>query len=281
MKLNADLILMAPQFTNPLKQREIDLRGFLTRVMNAMVGGKIQVIENLGATLDQFDAIDLSDNDIRSLDGFPLLKRLSALLLSNNRILLSAYDIIIGHLSFYFCYQQLTQEDFRRIAPNLCEMLPNLEAVVLTNNNLSELSDLEPLFRCKNINHLTLLRNPVTAKENYRLFVVFHMPSLKVLDFNRVRKEERELASKLYSSSDGQQILTQILSTSTKHEAEVVLAEQEKRRKEETSKTREDAIAKASSLEEIQQLEAQLQAGVVPGEAEASENQNTPSSMQE
>lgn len=49
-------------------------------------GYKIPVIENLGATLDQFDTVDFSDNDIRKLDGFPLLKRLKSLLLNNNRI---------------------------------------------------------------------------------------------------------------------------------------------------------------------------------------------------
>lgn len=49
-------------------------------------GYKIPVIENLGATLDQFDAIDFSDNEIRKLDGFPLLRRLKTLLMNNNRI---------------------------------------------------------------------------------------------------------------------------------------------------------------------------------------------------
>lgn len=49
-------------------------------------GYKIPQIENMGATLDQFDTIDMSDNDIRKLDGFPLLKRLKCLLLNNNRI---------------------------------------------------------------------------------------------------------------------------------------------------------------------------------------------------
>jgi len=44
------------------------------------------VIENMGATMDQFDTIDLTDNDIRRLDGFPLLKRVKGLMLSNNRI---------------------------------------------------------------------------------------------------------------------------------------------------------------------------------------------------
>lgn len=50
------------------------------------LGYKIPVLENLGATLDQFDTIDMSDNDIRKLDGFPLLKRLKSMLLNNNRI---------------------------------------------------------------------------------------------------------------------------------------------------------------------------------------------------
>lgn len=49
-------------------------------------GYKIPVIENLGATLDQFDTIDFSDNEVRKLDGFPLLKRLKTLLMNSNRI---------------------------------------------------------------------------------------------------------------------------------------------------------------------------------------------------
>ena len=35
---------------------------------------------------DQFDTIDLSDNEIRKVDGFPLLRRLKNLLLNNNRV---------------------------------------------------------------------------------------------------------------------------------------------------------------------------------------------------
>ena len=35
---------------------------------------------------DQFDTIDMSDNEIRKVDGFPLLKRLKTLFFNNNRI---------------------------------------------------------------------------------------------------------------------------------------------------------------------------------------------------
>lgn len=50
------------------------------------LGYKIPQIENMGATLDQFDTVDFSDNDLRRLDGFPYLPRMKCLLLNNNRI---------------------------------------------------------------------------------------------------------------------------------------------------------------------------------------------------
>ncbi|KAJ6662934.1 hypothetical protein lerEdw1_011138 [Lerista edwardsae] len=102
VKLTAELIEMAAQYTNAVRDRELDLRGY-----------KIPVIENLGATLDQFDAIDFSDNEIRKLDGFPLLKRLKTLLMNNNRL--------------------------SRIGEGLEQSLPNLTELILTNNNIMEL----------------------------------------------------------------------------------------------------------------------------------------------
>lgn len=103
VKLTAELIEQAAQYTNPVRDRELDLRGESTLQARASpsllfffysfetslcvcAGYKIPVLENLGATLDQFDTIDFSDNEIRKLDGFPLLKRLKTLMMNNNRI---------------------------------------------------------------------------------------------------------------------------------------------------------------------------------------------------
>ena len=102
VKLTAELIEQAAQHTNAVRDRELDLPGY-----------KIPVIENLGATLDQFDAIDFSNNEIRKLDGFPLLRRLKTLLVNNNRI----------------C----------RIGEGLDQALPCLTELILTNNSLVEL----------------------------------------------------------------------------------------------------------------------------------------------
>ncbi|XP_022891631.1 U2 small nuclear ribonucleoprotein A' [Olea europaea var. sylvestris] len=89
VRLTADLIWKSPHFFNAIRERELDLRG-----------NKIAVIENVGATEDQFDTIDLSDNEIVKLENFPYLNRLGTLLLNNNRI--------------------------TRINPNLGEFLPNI-----------------------------------------------------------------------------------------------------------------------------------------------------------
>ncbi|KAI4462096.1 u2 small nuclear ribonucleoprotein a [Holotrichia oblita] len=102
VKLTAELIQNSMQYINPVKDRELDLRGY-----------KIPEIENLGATGDQFDTIDFSENDIRKLDGFPYLKRLKCLLMNNNRII--------------------------RIGENLEDHIPNLETLILTGNHLEEL----------------------------------------------------------------------------------------------------------------------------------------------
>ena len=118
VKLTAELIEQAAQYTNAVRDRELDLRGY-----------KIPVIENLGATLDQFDAIDFSDNEIRKLDGFPLLRRLKTLLVNNNRI----------------C----------RIGEGLDQALPCLTELILTNNSLVELGDLDPLASLKSLTYLS------------------------------------------------------------------------------------------------------------------------------
>ena len=102
VRLTADLIWKSPHFFNAIKERELDLRGrfsslfylpinphwFLLSFSLAFLfsGNKIAVIENLGATEDQFDTIDLSDNEIVKLENLPHLNRLGTLLVNNNRI---------------------------------------------------------------------------------------------------------------------------------------------------------------------------------------------------
>ncbi|KAJ8427756.1 hypothetical protein Cgig2_006424 [Carnegiea gigantea] len=154
VRLTADLIWKSPHFFNAIKERELDLRG-----------NKVAVIENLGATEDQFDTIDLSDNEIVKLENFPYLNRLGTLLLNNNRI--------------------------TRINPSIGEFLPKLHSLVLTNNRLVNLAEIDPLGSLPKLQFLSLLDNNITKKPNYRLYVIHKLKSLHVLDFKKVRQKDR------------------------------------------------------------------------------------------
>ncbi|XP_060076854.1 U2 small nuclear ribonucleoprotein A'-like [Ylistrum balloti] len=230
VKLTAELIEQSAQYTNPVRDRELDLRGY-----------KIPVIENLGATLDQFDTIDFSDNDIRKLDGFPLLRRLKCLLFNNNRIV--------------------------RISEDIEECLPNLESIILTNNNMQELGDLDALSSIKTLKMLSLLRNPVTTKKQYRLYLIHKVPQLRVLDFQRIKQKEREAAAKMFKGKKGQALAQEVGKRSKTFTAGEKLAE----KRGPTGPSKEDvelikaAITQADTLDEVERLNQMLKTGIIPG----------------
>ncbi len=104
MRITADLISKCASYMNPLEEYHLDLRGY-----------KIPFLENLSATNDQFGTIDLTDNEIVTLETLPHLLRLRTLMLANNRL--------------------------TRIEGNFADMCPSLESLILTNNKLAKMED--------------------------------------------------------------------------------------------------------------------------------------------
>ncbi|XP_030386951.1 probable U2 small nuclear ribonucleoprotein A' [Scaptodrosophila lebanonensis] len=235
VKLTPELINQSMQYINPCRERELDLRGY-----------KIPQIENLGATLDQFDTIDLSDNDLRKLDNLPHLPRLKCLLLNNNRIL--------------------------RIAEGLEEAVPNLNSIILTGNNLQELSDLEPLTAFTKLETICLLINPVSTKTNYREYMAFKFPHLRLLDFRKIRQKDRRAAQEFFRSKQGKDMLKEVAKKSKLSAAAALAAEANGKvasdgghfaNPEDMQRIRE-AIKRASSLAEVERLSQILQSGQLP-----------------
>jgi len=64
------------------------------------------------------------------------------------------------------------------------------------------MGDLEGLSACRALTHLSLLDNPVTRKEHYRLYLIWLIPSLRFLDFQKVRDVERTQASELFGTAE-------------------------------------------------------------------------------
>lgn len=226
VRLTTDLIDSSPQYINTLRDRELSLRAC-----------KIPVLENVGATMDKFDTIDFTDNDIRKLENIPLLKRLSCLLLHNNRV--------------------------QQIMPNLGEVLPSLRTLALTNNNLCELGDIDPLSTCKKLEYLTLIGNPLTHKPQYRSYVIYKVPSVRVLDFKRVRLNERQEAAKLFKGKGGRKLREQVVKTSAAI-ADDDYTNAPRKLLDEDARKIKAAIESASSLAEVEYLQNILQSGRIP-----------------
>jgi U2 small nuclear ribonucleoprotein A' len=127
MRLTAELIKDSLSYLNPLKERELDLRGH-----------RITSIENLGVA-GPHDAFDFTDNDIQVLGNFPLSPRVTTLLLARNRV--------------------------ASIQTSLPKSTPNLTNLVLASNSLQELADVDVLGGFSRLTHLVLADNPVTKKE--------------------------------------------------------------------------------------------------------------------
>lgn len=251
VRLTADLIWKSPHFFNAIKERELDLRG-----------NKIAVIENLGATEDQFDTIDLSDNEIVKLENFPYLNRLGTLLVNNNRI--------------------------TRINPNIGEFLPKLHTLVLTNNRLVNLAEIDPLASLSKLKFLSLLDNNITKKPNYRLYVIHKLKSLRVLDFKKVKQKEREEAENLFSSKEAEEEAKKIpVKTVTSDELPSVEVPKEDHAPKAVAPTPEQiiaikaAIANSHTLEEVARLEKALKSGQLPADLKIFDNEETKTSQDE
>ncbi|OAA56634.1 Leucine-rich repeat protein [Niveomyces insectorum RCEF 264] len=258
MRLTADLIHGSLSYLNPLKERELDLRGH-----------RITAIENLGVA-GPHDAVDLTDNDIQLLGNFPLTPRLRTLLLARNRI--------------------------AAIQPGLADALPNLTSLALAANQLAELADLDPLARFSRLTHLVLVDNPVTKQDRYRYWVIWRCPTVRFLDFAKVKDAERRKAAELFGTHTlptelarkimgiksrtfdvvagvprtaggprGASTAAAAAGTSSSRLGRIKLTDAERRRLQ-------DRIRTATSLEEIARLEKELAEGRLPAGIHAAED---------
>ncbi|KAL2873561.1 U2 snRNP complex subunit [Colletotrichum sp. CLE4] len=239
MRLTAELIKGSLSYLNPLKERELDLRGH-----------RIPAIENLGVA-GPHDSIDFTDNDIQVLGNFPLSARLSTLLLAHNRV--------------------------ASIQASLPQAVPNLQQLVLASNQIAQLADLDVLAGFKRLTHLVLVDNPVTKKENYRYWVVWRCPTVRFLDYQKVKEAEREKARELFGTpEEPTDAAAKIMGNKSKQLdiaasngtagggggatsklSRIKLTDKEKERLKEM-------IKKADSLQEIIRLEKMLTEGTIP-----------------
>lgn len=60
---------------------------------------------------------------------------------------------------------------------------------MLANNQLTNLPDLDPLGALPKLKSLTLTGNPVSKRPYYRAYLINRIPSLRVIDFQRITEK--------------------------------------------------------------------------------------------
>ncbi|CAK9781466.1 L domain-like protein [Cutaneotrichosporon oleaginosum] len=235
MRLTPEFVSNTHSHLNPLKERELDLRGLA-----------IPVIENLASHQGTYDTLNLTDNSLTVLGNIPQAHRLHTVHAAQNQI--------------------------SSISPALATNLPNLTTLVLSDNALASLSSLLPLADTP-LRYLSLRGNPVTAAEHYRAFVIWKVGrgALHVLDFERVKDAERARAKELFEDSSGApNELARKLSTSTAGVSGAALAAAKAKGGKgrlmtpEEKKRVVEALTRANTAEEVRKLERMLADGVIP-----------------
>lgn len=187
---------------------------------------KIALIENIAVLEDQFDVMDFSDNEIHKLDNFPRLSRLHTIIAHNN------YISRIGHIG---------------------DQLPSLHALILTSNRISHFSELKNLSSASSLEYVSMLENPITARQYYRAYMIYKFSKLKLLDFRKVTVKERQQVKEMFSGESGTKLLEAIELDAAPEEVPKVMSLTEYQKQQ----VRE-AIERANTKEQIDIIERQL-----------------------
>lgn len=166
-----------------------------------------------------------------------------------------------------------------------------MSTLVLTQNNIAELADLDPLRGFAKLTHVSLGENPVASKEvclsqtymfpnlldesdkNYRYYLLWRCPQIRFLDFQKVREAERDKAKELFGTCEAPTELAQgIIAVRSRHPTSVLAAPAvngvgkgaKMKITEKERKRFEGLVKKAKTLSEVQRLEKAFAEGKLP-----------------
>lgn len=210
---------------------------------------QIPYIENLGVTQDRFGLIDLTGNQIISLANIPAtFVNLQVLLLGNNRI---------------------------SLIDNNFPSTNRITSLSLANNNIRQF--LRNFSKLTCLQFLILSGNPITQAKYYREFMVWLIPSLRILDSDKIKKAERDnalqifgpsrddpspLALSYFSKTRGDDNVKEGVNTLTDYDKHIDHVAKKLSQSEKASLLIQ--LEKATSLREIEEIENALKSGNVP-----------------
>ncbi|XP_040557565.1 leucine-rich repeat-containing protein 9 isoform X2 [Gallus gallus] len=151
-------------------------------------------VEGLESCLN-LEELTLDENCISTLDGISKLTKLTRLSVNNNHL-----TSLKRHV-----FENLSQLHYISVENNRITSLVGLKKtyslieLYISNNCISTSQEIHHLKGLTNLIILDMSGNRIVWKQdNYRLFVLFHLPSLKALDGTSVEPAEGECAKDLF-----------------------------------------------------------------------------------
>lgn len=147
--------------------------------------------------IKQCTELYLAHKNIEELRDFERFVNLERLWVNNNELQR------LSHLEANFRLKSIYAQNNQINSVASCARFKFLEDLHLFNNKLTNLDKcLVTLSKLKHLKVLDLFDNPVAQEEDYRLKVIHAMPpALQVLDRQKIKLQEREMAAKLFGKS--------------------------------------------------------------------------------
>jgi hypothetical protein len=167
MRLTLSILEGAPQITNALGERELDLRSRGVSLLDESA---------LALLRDSFDVIDVTENNITVLENIPPMSRLKTIIAHHNKL--------------------------AKFSLASAKNLPNLHTFVAEGSRFQHLEDLLVFAQFKGLERISLGGSEAAADPDFRPFMVHLCPKLKMINFQRVFDSERVRSKELRERFD-------------------------------------------------------------------------------
>ncbi|KAI9334738.1 hypothetical protein BDR26DRAFT_866682 [Obelidium mucronatum] len=140
----------------------------------------------------RLEEISLEDNEIETIDSLTSLAGLTKLDVSKNRI--TQVDCAANFTSLMLL--SLENNLIKSIKP--FAKMPSLMEFYIGNNCISDLYNIFPLKELPRLIIFDVTGNQVCQQHHYRMFTIFHLSRLKILDGASITSKEQAAAKEIY-----------------------------------------------------------------------------------
>ncbi|KAJ3035656.1 Leucine-rich repeat-containing protein 9 [Rhizophlyctis rosea] len=149
------------------------------------------------ASYTKLEELSLENNEIESIDSLSSLPNLTKLDASNNRIG-SVESAVVANATPFRSLMLLSLENNFLRSVKCFVKLGSLMELYIGNNYIADLLSIFPLKELPRLIILDLTGNAVCQLLNYRLFTIFHLARLKILDGAGISPKEQTSAKEIY-----------------------------------------------------------------------------------